>query len=61
MNERYKAEKEEGKQSNEPDISDRMKALNKRFVMVHGCSALINTVIVIALLSYPFISSQITV
>ncbi|CAF3869937.1 unnamed protein product [Rotaria magnacalcarata] len=36
MNERHKVEKEEGKQYSEPGISDRLKALNKRFGIAHG-------------------------
>ncbi|CAF3309259.1 unnamed protein product [Rotaria socialis] len=59
MNERHKVEKEEGKQYNEPGISDRLKALNKRFGMAHGCSSIINVAIVLSLLAYPFVSSEI--
>jgi hypothetical protein len=61
MNERHKVEREEGKSYNEPGISDRMKALNKRFGIAHGCSSLINMVIVLSLLAYPFISSTIVI
>ncbi|UJR11427.1 hypothetical protein I4U23_015607 [Adineta vaga] len=59
MQERHKVEREEGKTYNEPGISDRMKALNKQFGIAHGCSSLINMVVVLSLLSYPFISSAI--
>ncbi len=61
MNERHKVEREEGKQYNEAGISDRLKALNKRFGIAHGCSSLINIVIVLSLLAYPFISSPIII
>ena len=57
MNERHKVEREEGKQYNEAGISDRMKALNARFGIAHGCSALVNLSIVLSLLAYPFLSS----
>ena len=57
MNERHKVEREEGKQYNDADISDQLKALNKRFGIAHGCSALINMAVVLSLLAYPFISS----
>ena len=57
MNERHKVEREEGKKYNDPDISDQMKALNKRFGIAHGCSSLINMVVTLALLAYPFVSS----
>ena len=59
MNERHKVEREEGKSYNEPDISDQLKTLNKRFGIAHGCSSLINMAVVLSLLAYPFISSPI--
>lgn len=58
MNERHKLEREEGKQYNDEGISDRMKSLNKRFGLAHGCSSLINMAIVVSLLVYPFVSSN---
>ncbi|CAF1277411.1 unnamed protein product [Adineta ricciae] len=61
MQERHKVEREEGKTYNETDISDRMKTLNKQFGIAHACSSLINMVIVVSLLSYPFISTLIVV
>lgn len=57
MNERHKVEREEGKKYNEEGISDRMKALNKRFGIAHGCSSLINMAIVVSLLAYPFVTN----
>lgn len=59
MNERHKVEREEGKKYNEDGISDQMKELNKRFGIAHGFSSLINMGIVLALLSYPFVSPSI--
>jgi len=46
---RFRLEKEEGKASNEPGVSAEMKALNRRFGMLHGISSLANLVAVIAL------------
>jgi hypothetical protein len=57
MIERHKVEREEGKSYNEAGISDRLKALNKRFAIAHGCSSLINMAVILSLLAYPFISS----
>lgn len=57
MNERHKIEREEGKQYNDADISDRLKALNKKFGMAHGCSSLVNLAVVLSLVAYPFIAS----
>ena len=59
MNERHKVEKEEGKKYDDPDVSDRLKTLNKRFGMAHGVSALLNMAIVLSLVAYPFVSSTI--
>ncbi|KAJ6627296.1 hypothetical protein B0H10DRAFT_1996437 [Mycena sp. CBHHK59/15] len=42
MFERMKLEKDEGKSYNEAGVSDRMKALNHRFGMLHGISSLAN-------------------
>jgi len=46
---RHKLEKAEGKTYNEPGVSDKMKALNRRFGMLHGISSLANLGAVIAL------------
>ncbi|KAF8350186.1 hypothetical protein F5887DRAFT_419303 [Amanita rubescens] len=48
MFERHKLEKEEGKSYNESNVSDKMKALNRRFGMLHGISSLFNLTAVIA-------------
>ena len=61
MNERHKVEREEGKSYNEAGISDQLKALNKRFGIAHGCSALINMAVLLSLLAYPFSVSPIIV
>jgi len=45
---RHKLERDEGKKYTDTDISDDMKALNKRFGMLHGISSLVNIVFVIA-------------
>jgi hypothetical protein len=50
MFQRHKLEKEEGKTYNEPGVSDKMKALNKTFGMLHGVSSLLNLGAVFALL-----------
>ncbi|KAJ7225881.1 hypothetical protein GGX14DRAFT_422725 [Mycena pura] len=49
MFERMKLEKEEGKAYNEPGVSDKLKALNGKFGMLHGVSSLLNLGAVIAL------------
>jgi hypothetical protein len=61
MNQRFSLERDEGKQHNEPGVSDRMKALNKQFGIAHGCSMLINMVIALALVVYPFFITAIVV
>ncbi|GJJ09599.1 hypothetical protein Clacol_003822 [Clathrus columnatus] len=49
MFERHKLEKSEGKNYNDVGVSDEMKALNKRFGMLHGISYLLSLTAVIAL------------
>ncbi|KAJ7693666.1 hypothetical protein B0H17DRAFT_1059434 [Mycena rosella] len=49
MFERMRMEKDEGKTYNESGVSDKMKALNRRFGMLHGVSSLANLGAVIAL------------
>ncbi|KAI0029990.1 hypothetical protein K488DRAFT_55175 [Vararia minispora EC-137] len=49
MFKRHKLEKKEGKQYNEPGVSDEMKALNRTFGQLHGWSSLLNLGVVIAL------------
>ncbi|KAF8641020.1 hypothetical protein AX17_000665 [Amanita inopinata Kibby_2008] len=49
MFQRHRLEKEEGKNYNEPNVSSQMKALNRRFGMLHGISSLANLSAVIAL------------
>lgn len=49
MLQRHKLEKEEGKLHNEAGVSADMKALNRRFGMLHGISSLANLAAVIAL------------
>jgi len=49
MFQRQKLEKEEGKTYNEPGVSAEMKALNRRFGMLHGISSLANLGAIIAL------------
>ncbi|GLB36463.1 putative protein with domain of unknown function (DUF4149) [Lyophyllum shimeji] len=49
MFERHKLEKDEGKAYNDPGVSAKMKALNRRFGMLHGVSSLANLAAVIAL------------
>jgi hypothetical protein len=49
MFERHKQEKSEGKTYSEAGISDEMRALNKRFGMLHGISSLLNLQAVLAL------------
>jgi len=49
MFERMRLEKDEGKSYNESGVSDRMKALNRRFGMLHGVSSLANLGAVVAL------------
>ncbi|KAJ6604276.1 hypothetical protein DFH09DRAFT_1122181 [Mycena vulgaris] len=49
MFERMRLEKDEGKTYNESGVSDNMKALNRRFGMLHGVSSLANLGAVIAL------------
>ncbi|KAJ7770840.1 hypothetical protein DFH07DRAFT_256835 [Mycena maculata] len=49
MFERMRLEKDEGKTYNESGVSDNMKALNRRFGMLHGISSLANLGAVIAL------------
>ena len=61
MHQRFKVEQEEGKQYNDPDISDRLKALNKQFASAHGFSVLINMAISILLVTYPFLSPSLKI
>ncbi|KAF8624895.1 hypothetical protein AX15_005763 [Amanita polypyramis BW_CC] len=49
MFERYKLEKEEGKNHHGPGVSDKMKAVNRKFGMLHGISSFFNLAAVIAL------------
>ncbi|KAF7310604.1 DUF4149 domain-containing protein [Mycena chlorophos] len=49
MFQRAKLEKDEGKSYSDAGVSDQMKALNKRFGMLHGISSLANLGSVIAL------------
>lgn len=42
MFERHKLEKAEGKSYNEEGVSDKMKALNRKFGQLHGWSSLLN-------------------
>lgn len=49
MFQRHKLEKEEGKNYNDPGVSDQMKALSAKFGMLHGISSLANLGAVIAL------------
>jgi len=50
MFQRMKLEKDEGKAYNESGVSDQMKALNRRFGMLHGVSSLANLFAVFALI-----------
>ena len=50
MFQRHKLEKEEGKAYNDAGVSDKMKALNRKFGMLHGWSSLLNLDAVIALI-----------
>lgn len=50
MFQRHKREKEEGKAYNDEGVSDEMKALNRKFGMMHGWSSLLNLDSVIALI-----------
>lgn len=50
MFQRHKLEKEEGKVYNDAGVSDKMKALNRKFGMLHGWSSLLNLDAVIALI-----------
>lgn len=49
MFQRQRQEKEEGKSYSDPGVSDALKALNRRFGMLHGISSLLNLAAVIAL------------
>jgi len=49
MFQRMRLEKEEGKSYNDSGVSDDMKALNRRFGMLHGVSSLANLGAVVAL------------
>jgi hypothetical protein len=49
MFKRHKQEREEGKQYNDPGVSDQMKQMNKKFGMLHGISSLANLGAVVAL------------
>ena len=42
MFERHKLEKAEGKSYNDEGVSDKMKALNKKFAQAHGFSSIFN-------------------
>ena len=55
MIERLKLEREEGKKYNEAGISDQFKSLNKQFAIAHGCSVLINLVMTLLFIVYPFV------
>jgi len=48
--ERYKQERAEDKSYSDPNVSQQMKVLNKRFGTLHGLSSLANLSVVIALL-----------
>jgi len=48
--ERQKQERAEGKPSHDPHVSQQMKAMNKRFGILHGLSSLFNLLVVIALI-----------
>jgi len=48
MFERHKLEREEGKSYKDPEASDKMRDLNKRFAMWHGVSSLANVGIMLA-------------
>jgi len=50
MFQRHKLEKEEGRVYTDPEVSQEMRALNRRFSMLHGISSLANLWAVIALL-----------
>ncbi|KIJ38413.1 hypothetical protein M422DRAFT_176601, partial [Sphaerobolus stellatus SS14] len=50
MFERQRLEKAEGKNSNDSGVSDEMKALNKRFGMLHGVSYLLSMGAVVGLI-----------
>lgn len=54
MNQRFQLELDEGKKYNEPGISNEFQALNKQFVKTHGWNVLINMMIAISLVVYPF-------
>jgi hypothetical protein len=57
MFQRHKLEREEGKSYNEVGVSDKMKALNKSFGMLHGVSSLLNLSAVLALGFHGLVSS----
>lgn len=61
MNRRFAMERDEGKQYNEPGISEAMKAVNNQFRIAHGCSMLINLIISLSLVAYPFVASSLVV
>lgn len=54
MEQRFKLENDEGKKYNEPGISQEFQKLNKQFIKVHGWSVMINMIIAISLVVYPF-------
>jgi hypothetical protein len=58
MFERHKQEKSEGKTYSEAGISDEMRALNKRFGMLHGISSLLNLQAVLALGFHGLVSNS---
>ncbi|CAF1184926.1 unnamed protein product [Adineta ricciae] len=61
MNKRFELEREEGKKYNEDGVSDQMKELNKQFGIAHGSSVIINMIIAVSLVVYPFLVSPVIV
>ncbi|KAH7104280.1 hypothetical protein BKA62DRAFT_694141 [Auriculariales sp. MPI-PUGE-AT-0066] len=49
ITDRQRQEREEGKNYNDPNVSDALKQLNKQFGMWHGISSLLNLFVVIGL------------
>lgn len=49
MFERHRLERSEGKSYSDPEVSDKMKTLNKTFGKLHGVSSLLNLGAVLAL------------
>lgn len=61
MAERAKVEADEGKQYNDPDISEKLRSMNKKFARAHGVSVLFNLGIAIMLVFYPFASPSLKI